>query len=72
MLAPRAGSMVSRNRFFRRRLLRLRYSEGLAIDTIARQLGRSEDAVYRALFATGIDGLFSDFPGLEAKVRDAL
>lgn len=30
------------------------------------------DAVYRALFATGIDGLFSDFPGLEAKVRDAL
>jgi glycerophosphoryl diester phosphodiesterase len=30
------------------------------------------DAVYRALFATGIDGLFSDFPGLEAKIRDAL
>ena len=30
------------------------------------------DAVYRALFATGIDGLFSDFPGLEAKVRDSL
>ncbi|HEX5380224.1 MAG TPA: glycerophosphodiester phosphodiesterase [Phenylobacterium sp.] len=30
------------------------------------------DAVYRALFATGIDGLFSDFPGLAAKVRDAL
>ncbi len=30
------------------------------------------DAVYRALFASGIDGLFSDFPGLEARVRDAL
>lgn len=30
------------------------------------------DAVYRALFATGIDGLFSDFPGLEARVRDGL
>jgi glycerophosphoryl diester phosphodiesterase len=30
------------------------------------------DAVYRALFAAGVDGLFSDFPGLEAKVRDAL
>jgi RNA polymerase sigma-70 factor (ECF subfamily) len=32
-----------------RNLLRLRYSEGLAIDAIARQLDRSEDAVYRAL-----------------------
>jgi glycerophosphoryl diester phosphodiesterase len=30
------------------------------------------DAVYRALFAAGVDGLFSDFPGLEAKVRDRL
>jgi glycerophosphoryl diester phosphodiesterase len=30
------------------------------------------DAVYRALFAAGVDGLFSDFPGLEAKVRDSL
>jgi glycerophosphoryl diester phosphodiesterase len=30
------------------------------------------DAVYRALFAAGVDGLFSDFPGLGAKVRDAL
>lgn len=29
-------------------------------------------AVYRALFAAGVDGLFSDFPGLEAKVRDRL
>ena len=29
------------------------------------------DAVYRALFAAGVDGLFSDFPGLEARVRDA-
>ncbi|WP_293897956.1 glycerophosphodiester phosphodiesterase [Phenylobacterium sp.] len=27
------------------------------------------DAVYRALFATGIDGLFSDFPGLAARAR---
>jgi glycerophosphoryl diester phosphodiesterase len=27
------------------------------------------DAVYAALFATGIDGLFSDFPGLAAKAR---
>ena len=27
------------------------------------------DAVYRALFATGIDGLFSDFPGLAVKAR---
>jgi glycerophosphoryl diester phosphodiesterase len=27
------------------------------------------DAVYRALYATGIDGLFSDFPGLAAKAR---
>jgi len=32
-----------------RHLLRLRYSEGLAIEVIARQLERSEDAVYRAL-----------------------
>lgn len=30
------------------------------------------DAVYRALFAAGVDGLFSDFPGLEGKVRDSL
>lgn len=30
------------------------------------------DGVYRALFAAGVDGLFSDFPGLEAKVRDSL
>ncbi|MEI6440270.1 MAG: glycerophosphodiester phosphodiesterase [Alphaproteobacteria bacterium] len=30
------------------------------------------DTLYRALFATGIDGLFSDFPGLEARVRDSL
>ena len=27
------------------------------------------DAVYRALYAAGVDGLFSDFPGLAAKVR---
>jgi RNA polymerase sigma-70 factor (ECF subfamily) len=32
-----------------RRLLQLRYSEGRAIDAIAGQLARSEDAVYRAL-----------------------
>jgi RNA polymerase sigma-70 factor (ECF subfamily) len=32
-----------------RRLLRLRYSDGLAIEAIARQLERTEDAVYRAL-----------------------
>ena len=30
------------------------------------------DALYRALFAAGVDGLFSDFPGLEAAVRDKL
>ena len=29
-------------------------------------------AVYKALYAAGIDGLFSDFPGLEARVRDSL
>ena len=29
------------------------------------------DALYRALFAAGVDGLFSDFPGLEAKARTA-
>jgi glycerophosphoryl diester phosphodiesterase len=28
------------------------------------------DAVYAALFAAGVDGLFSDFPGLAAKARD--
>jgi len=33
----------------RRHLLKLRYSDGLAIDAIARQLARTEDAVYRAL-----------------------
>ncbi|MBR7621536.1 glycerophosphodiester phosphodiesterase [Phenylobacterium sp. 20VBR1] len=27
------------------------------------------EAVYKALFATGIDGLFSDFPGLAVKAR---
>ena len=27
------------------------------------------DAVYRALLTSGVDGLFSDFPGLWAKVR---
>jgi glycerophosphoryl diester phosphodiesterase len=27
------------------------------------------DAVYKALYAAGIDGLFSDFPGLAAKAR---
>jgi RNA polymerase sigma-70 factor (ECF subfamily) len=32
-----------------RNLLRLRYSDGLAIEAIARQLERTEDAVYRAL-----------------------
>jgi RNA polymerase sigma-70 factor (ECF subfamily) len=32
-----------------RHLLRLRYSDGLAIEAIAGQLARSEDAVYRAL-----------------------
>jgi len=30
------------------------------------------DAVYRALYATGIDGLFSDFTALSVKVRDAM
>jgi len=29
-------------------------------------------AVYRALFEAGVDGLFSDFPGLAAAARDAL
>jgi RNA polymerase sigma-70 factor (ECF subfamily) len=33
----------------RRQLLRLRYSDGLAIEAIAEKLGRSEQAVYRAL-----------------------
>ena len=28
------------------------------------------DAVYAALFAAGVDGLFSDFPGLEFKARE--
>jgi glycerophosphoryl diester phosphodiesterase len=28
------------------------------------------DAVYRALFAAGVDGLFSDFPGLAVRARD--
>ena len=32
-----------------RQLLRLRYSDGLAIDAMSRQLERTEDAVYRAL-----------------------
>ena len=27
------------------------------------------DAVYKALFAAGVDGLFSDFPGLAVKAR---
>ena len=31
----------------RRQLLRLRYSDGLAIDAIARQLARTEEAIYR-------------------------
>lgn len=30
------------------------------------------DAVYRALYGAGIDGLFSDFPGLSARVRNEL
>jgi glycerophosphoryl diester phosphodiesterase len=30
------------------------------------------DAVYRALYGAGIDGLFSDFPGLSAKIRNEL
>jgi glycerophosphoryl diester phosphodiesterase len=30
------------------------------------------DAVYRALYATGIDGLFSDFTALSVKVRNAM
>jgi RNA polymerase sigma-70 factor (ECF subfamily) len=33
----------------RRHLLKLRYSDGLAIDAIARQLARTEEAIYRAL-----------------------
>src|SRR4051812_48344175 len=33
----------------RRHLLRLRYSDGLAIGAIAGQLGRTEEAIYRAL-----------------------
>lgn len=28
------------------------------------------EALYQALFATGVDGLFSDFPGLAAQARD--
>jgi glycerophosphoryl diester phosphodiesterase len=27
------------------------------------------EAVYKAIFATGIDGLFSDFPGLAVAAR---
>jgi glycerophosphoryl diester phosphodiesterase len=27
--------------------------------------------LYRALFDAGVDGLFSDFPGLQARARDA-
>jgi glycerophosphoryl diester phosphodiesterase len=27
------------------------------------------NALYRALFAAGVDGLFSDFPGLAAAAR---
>jgi RNA polymerase sigma-70 factor (ECF subfamily) len=34
---------------FQRDLLRLRYTEGLAIEVVARQVDRSVDAVYRAL-----------------------
>jgi glycerophosphoryl diester phosphodiesterase len=30
------------------------------------------DAVYRALFAAGVDGLFTDFPGLGAEARKAI
>ena len=30
------------------------------------------ETLYRAIFAAGVDGLFSDFPGLEAAVRDKL
>ena len=33
----------------RRHMLQMRYSEGLAIETMARQLSRTEEAVYRAL-----------------------
>jgi RNA polymerase sigma-70 factor (ECF subfamily) len=33
----------------RRRLLKLRYNDGLAIETIARQLARTDEAIYRAL-----------------------
>ena len=33
----------------RRQMLQLRYSDGLAIEAIARQLARTEEAVYRAL-----------------------
>jgi RNA polymerase sigma-70 factor (ECF subfamily) len=33
----------------RRQLLKLRYNDGMAIDAIARQLARTEEAVYRAL-----------------------
>ena len=33
----------------RRQMLRLRYSDGLAIEAIARELERTEEAVYRAL-----------------------
>jgi RNA polymerase sigma-70 factor (ECF subfamily) len=33
----------------RRQMLRMRYSDGLAIEAIARQLERTEEAVYRAL-----------------------
>ena len=30
------------------------------------------DRVYRALFGAGVDGLFSDFPGLAARARDGV
>jgi RNA polymerase sigma-70 factor (ECF subfamily) len=33
----------------RRQLLKLRYNDGLAIETIARQLARTDEAIYRAL-----------------------
>jgi RNA polymerase sigma-70 factor (ECF subfamily) len=47
--AQRLARCIERLPADRRQLLRLRYSEGLAIDAIARQVERSEEAIYRAL-----------------------
>lgn len=41
----------------------------LKIGTVPSDRGNA-DAVYRALYAAGVDGLFSDFPGLAVQARD--